>query len=57
MEGAAQGGTGVTVSESIQETFRCYTRGRGLVEEILVVGGWLDWMISEVFSNLGDSMV
>jgi len=25
--------------------------------DILVVGGWLDWMILEVFSNLGDSMV
>ena len=24
--------------------------------EILVIGGWLDWMISEVFSNLDDSM-
>lgn len=52
MEGAAQGGTGVTVSESIQETFRCYTRGRGLVEETLVVGGWLDWMILESFPTL-----
>ena len=25
--------------------------------EILVVGGQLDWMILEVFSNLGDSMI
>ena len=25
--------------------------------EILVIGGWLDWMISEGFSNLGDSMI
>jgi len=24
---------------------------------ILVVGGWLDWMILEVFPNLGDSMI
>ena len=35
MEGAAQGGTGVTVSESIQETFRCFSGrnigGRGMV--------------------------
>jgi len=22
-----------------------------------MVGGWLDWMILEVFSNLGDSMI
>jgi len=25
--------------------------------EILVVGGWLDWMLLEVFSNFGDSMI
>jgi len=25
--------------------------------EMLVVGGWLHWMILEVFSNLGDSVV
>ena len=25
--------------------------------EILVIGGWLDWMILEVFSKLGDSMI
>ena len=25
--------------------------------EILVVGGWLDWMILEAFSNLGDFMM
>jgi len=24
---------------------------------ILVVGGWLDWKILEVFSNLGSSMI
>jgi len=24
--------------------------------EILVIGGWLDWMILEVFSDLADSM-
>ena len=24
--------------------------------EILVVGGWLDWITLEVFSNLGDSL-
>ena len=22
-----------------------------------MIGGWLDWMILEVFSNLGDSMI
>ena len=25
--------------------------------EIVVAGGWLDWMILEVVSNLGDSMI
>jgi len=25
--------------------------------EILVIGGWLDWMFLEVFSNLGDSVI
>ena len=25
--------------------------------QILVIGEWLDWMILEVFSNLGDSMI
>jgi len=25
--------------------------------EILVVGGWLNWMILEVFSNLDDSVI
>ena len=25
--------------------------------EMLMIGGWLDWMILEVFSNLGDSMI
>ena len=24
--------------------------------EVLVVGGWLDWMASEVISNFGDSV-
>ena len=25
--------------------------------ELLVMGGWLDWVILEVFSNLGDSAI
>jgi len=25
--------------------------------KILVIGGWLDWMILEVFSSLGDLMI
>ena len=31
--------------------FRCCAEGCGLVR-----GAWLDWMIIEVFSNLGDSV-
>jgi len=52
----AQGGGGVTIPEGVQETFRCCTEGHGL-GEILVVGGLLDRMILEVFSNLGDSII
>jgi len=29
----------------------------GFSGEILMVGGWLDWVILEAFSNLGDSMI
>ena len=45
---AAHRGGGVTVPEGVQEMFS---------GEILVIGGWLDWMILEGFSNLGDSMI
>lgn len=30
--------------------------GMWLSGEMLVVGGWLDWMASEVISNFGDSV-
>ena len=46
-----QRGGGVTVPGGVQETFRCCTEGHGLVGTI---AGQLDWMIFEVFSNLGD---
>lgn len=35
---------------------RCCT-GMWFGGEILVVGGWLDWMISEAFSSLDDSTI
>ena len=35
---------------------RCGTSGYGLVG-MVVLGGWLDLMILEVFSNLNDSMI
>lgn len=56
LEWAAHGGDGVTVSEGIQETFRC------CIEEHGVVGNTDDmWMVAldilEVFSKLGDIVV
>jgi len=54
---APKGGGEVTVLGVVQEAFRCCTKGRCLVEKILVVGGRLDWMILEIFSNLGDSVI
>ena len=42
--------------EVFKKTFRCCTEGHGLVEEIVMVGRQLDWMILEVFSNLDDSV-
>ena len=38
-----------------QGLFRCGTEGHGS-GEVWVVGGQLDWMVLEVFSNLGDSV-
>jgi len=52
LEQAAQGCGGATNPEGIQETFRCCPEGHGLVGNI---GGWLEWMILEVFSNTDDS--
>jgi len=51
----AQEGGGVTNPGIVQETFRCCTKGHGLVRN---GGGWrvgLDDL--EVFSNRGDSML
>ena len=33
-----QGGAGVSVPRGVQETFRCYTKGHGLVGKL--VNGW-----------------
>ena len=56
MAQAAQGGGGVTAPGGVQEAWRCGTEGCGQWV-ILVVGGQLDYMILEVFSNLNDSMI
>ena len=55
LEQAAPGSGGVTIPGGIQGRFRCCTKCM-VWWEILVIGGWLYWMILEVFSNLGDSM-
>ena len=36
--------------------WRCGTEGHG-EQAALVAGGWLDWMILEVFSSPDDSMI
>lgn len=41
---------------SAQETLGCCTEGHRIVGKPLVEGGWVDWMILKVFSNLGDPM-
>lgn len=51
---AAQGGGRVTVPGGVQETFICCTKECGLVGNI---DGQQDWMILEIFSNLGDSVI
>ena len=56
MEEAAQGDGGVPIPGGVQKTCRCGTLEYGLVS-MVVLGGWLDLMILEVFSNLNDSMI
>jgi len=51
LEQAAQGGGWVPILGRVQKTCRCGTSGYGLVG-MVVLGGWLDLMILEVFSNL-----
>ena len=51
LEQAAQGGGGVTFPGDVQKPCRRGTLRYGLVGAVLL-GGWLDLMIIEVFSNL-----
>jgi len=51
VEQAAQGGGGVPIPGGVQKTCRCGILGSGLVD-MVVLGGWLDMMTLEVFSNL-----
>jgi len=50
LEQAAQGGGGVTIPGDLNVALRD-------VGNLLVIGGWSDWMILEIFSNFGDSMI
>ena len=53
---AAQGSSGVIISGSAAEPRRCGTEGCGQWAT-LVAGGCSDWVVSEVFSNLNDSVI
>jgi len=56
LEQAAQGSGGVTVPGDVQKMCRYGTSGHGLAG-MVVLGGWLDLMMLEVFSNLNDSRI
>jgi len=51
LEQAAQGSGGVTIPGGVRKTYRCGTSGYGLAG-VVVLGGWLDLMLLEVFPNL-----
>jgi len=52
LEQAVQGSGGVPILGGVQKTCICGTSGYYLVGMVLL-GGWLDLMILEVFTNLG----
>jgi len=56
VEQAARESSGVTVPGGVQKMSSCGTLGHGLAG-MVVLDGRLDLMISEIFSNLNDSMV
>jgi len=51
-----QGSGAVPIPRDIHKTCRCGTSGHGLAA-VVVLGWRLDLMISQVFSNLNDSMI
>ena len=51
-----QGGGGVRVPGGVQKMCGC-CMGTRFSGGMVLVGGWLDWMVLEVFSSLGDSMI
>ena len=50
------GKQGTHIPRVVQKTCRYGTSGHGLLG-MVVLGGWLDLMILEVFSNLNDSII
>jgi len=56
LEQAVQGDGWVPIPGGVQKTWRCGNLGYGLVG-MVVLGGWLDLMILEIFSNLTDSVI
>jgi len=46
----------VPIPRGVQKTCRYGSSGHGLVG-LVVLGGWLDFMIFEVFSSLHNSMI
>jgi len=53
---AAQGSGGVPIPGGVQTPCGCGPWGQGSAG-MVGLGWWLDLMISEVFSNLSDSMI
>jgi len=51
LDQAAQGSGGVPIPGGVQKLCGCGTLGRGL-GGMVGLGGWLDFMVLEVFSNL-----
>lgn len=56
LEWAVLGGGGVTVHGGVKEKTECGTQCHGVVDKV-VLGHWLDLMISKVLSDLSDSMI
>jgi len=56
LEQAAQGGGGVPIPGDGQKICRYDTSGHGLAA-MVVLGGWLDLVILEVFSSPDDSTI
>jgi len=62
IDGTEWGGTatvpplGTAYISGVQDAYRCSTLGDDWWA-VLVVGGWLDWMLLVVFSILNNSMI